>query len=428
MTENGSKGPGRRQFMRRAAMAAGGAIVAPNIITSAALGAAARAPAGERIVVGAIGIGGRGRSNLGAFMNMPDVQVVAVCDAHGGRREQSRSIVNARYGNRDCAAYVDARELLARPDIDAVSIATGDNNHALLSILAARAGKDIYCEKPMSVTIGESRAAADAMRRFARIYQCGTQRRNVGNFVFAANLARSGKLGKLTTLHAERAHWRPGVKFTVLPEEPQPGRDVMDWNVWLGVSPWRPYNATYHARGFWKDHGDWSGGSITEWGSHTVDLCQWANDSDDTTPKHYRVLNDALDVECVYENGVRLLIRSGLRFGTCPVRFEGEDGWIETGDNNTMEVHPKSLRTERRFSGRHFHGNHIREFLDCVKSRKQPICNADVAHHAITACHCANIAVRLGRAVEWAPAKEEFVGDEEANRLRRRASREPWRV
>ena len=358
----------------------------------------------------------------------PDVQMVAVCDVQGNRRKEAKDRVDKHYGNKDCVAYRDFQELLARDDIDAVLIATGDNWHAMASIMAARAGKDIYCEKPMSVTIGESRAVVETVRRYARIYQCGTQRRNIGHFTFAIDLARSGRLGKLTAVHAEKAGATSGVNFTVLPTEPEPSPEVMDWNRWLGPAPWRPYNKKYYTRGFWSHHGDFSGGSICEWGSHTVDLCQWANDADTTVPLQYRTINDQRDVEAVYANGVKLFIRKGLRFGTCPVRFEGEEGWVETGDSGHIEAHPASLLEDRKFRGGYPADNHVRDFLTCVRTRRQPRSSADVAHHSITACHLANISVRLGREVTWDPIGECFANDSEADRLRTRAIRQPWRA
>ena len=426
MQRTTKKRTSRRGFLRTAAATAGGLIAAPTVITSTALGASGTTPASDRIVMGTIGIGGRGRYDLGAFLWNEDVRMVGVCDVQANRRAAAKDTVDKKYGNTDCKAYRDLRELLARKDIDAVLIATGDNWHSMASILAARAGKDMYCEKPMSVAISESRAVADTMRRYSRIFQCGTQRRNVGHFIFAVNLARSGKLGKLHTVQAERARWDSGVYFTNLPTEPQPAPDVMDWNRWLGPSPWRPYNSTYYQRSFWRQHGDWSGGSITEWGSHTVDLCQWAAGADDTSPLEYEPMNEVGDVTARYANGVKLIIRRGLRFGTCPVRFEGDEGWTETGDSGQMEVHPRSLMAERSFRGGYPADDHVRQFLDCVKTRQQPASPAETAHRSITACHCANIAFRLGRKVNWDPVKEEFVGDADANRLRTRAYRQPW--
>ncbi len=419
----------RRSFLRKTALASAAIGAAPYMITSGALGGNGRLPASDRIVMGGIGFGGRGRYVIDAFMWNSDVQMAAVCEVQGDRRAAAKAMVDKKYGNSDCKTYIDLRELLARPDIDAVVIATGDNWHSMASILAARAGKDIYCEKPLSVTIGESRAVAETMRRYARVFQCGTQRRNIGNFVFAVNLARSGKLGKLRELHAEKATGMSNiVRFTVLPTEPQPAREVMDWDLWLGPAAWRPYNSKYYTRGFWSDHGDFSGAAINEWGSHTVDLCQWANDADHTAPVEYEIMNEKFDVVARYANGTRLVIRTGMRFGSCPVRFEGEEGWVETGDSGQIETYPASLLQERKFLGGYPADNHVREFLDCVKSRRQPIATADVAHHAITACHAANVCVRLGRPVKWDPVREEFVGDEEANRLRTRPYRQPWRL
>jgi predicted dehydrogenase len=419
----------RRAFLKQALRGSGGLLAAPYMITSAALGSNGQLPASDRIVMGGIGFGGRGLYVMDAFMWNPDVQMVAVCDVQGSRRAAAKSLVDKKYGNTDCKACIDLREMLARPDIDAVMIATGDNWHSMASILAARAGKDIYCEKPLSVAISESRAVAETVGRFSRIFQCGTQRRNIGNFVFAVNLARSGKLGRLRALHAEKASGMSNkVKFTVLPPEPQPAREVMDWNLWLGPAPWRPYNSSYSTRGFWSDHGDFSGAAINEWGSHTVDLCQWANDADKTAPVEYEIMNENYDVVAHYANGARLIIRTGLRFGSCPVRFEGDEGWVETGDSGQIEVHPASLLQERKFLGGYPADNHVREFLDCVKSRRQPVSTAEAAHHSITACHVANICVRLGRPVKWDPIQEEFSGDEEANRLRSRPFRQPWRL
>ncbi|MBI4559690.1 MAG: Gfo/Idh/MocA family oxidoreductase, partial [Candidatus Hydrogenedentes bacterium] len=318
----------RRQFIKAGLTTATTIVAAPNVITTAALGAVNRAPASERIVMGGIGLGGRGLGVLRAFMAQPDVQVVAVCDVMGRRRQMAKDDVNQRNGNQDCAAYIDMLELLDRPGIDAVLIATGDNWHSGASIMAARAGKDMYCEKPMSVAITESRAVAETTRRLGRIYQCGTQRRSIRHFQFAVHLARSGKLGRLKEVHAEEAGGFQNVYATILPEEPEPSREEFDWDRWLGPAPWRPYNKEYPTRGFWSAHWDFSGGSITEWGSHTVDLCQWANDTDTTGPVEFWREGERFIGR--YANGVKLVIRTGLRFGSCPVRFEGDEGFVET--------------------------------------------------------------------------------------------------
>lgn len=410
----------RRQFVQRAIGIAGGAVIAPTLIARAA----DRAEPSSRLGIGLIGAGGRGRDVLNAFLSQPDTQVLAVCDVIAERRKQAQNQVNQKYGNQDCKAYIDMMELLKRPDIDAVLIATGDNWHSGVSILTARAGKDMYCEKPMSVAITESRAVSDTMRRLGRIYQCGTQRRSVGNFRFAVHLAHSGKLGQIKEVYAEEAGGLQTLYDTTLPAQPEPPRELMDWNRWLGPAQWRPYNAEYPSRGFWSAHVDFSGGSITEWGSHTVDLCQWANQADNTGPVEFWKEGDRYLGR--YANGAKLIIRTGLRFGSCPVRFEGDEGWVETGDSGEIDAHPKSLLQNRGFEGGYPAANHVRAFLDCVKTREQTISNAEVAHRSISACHVANICKRLGRPIQWDPAKEECIGDEEANRLRSRAYREPW--
>jgi len=414
----------RRQFLRYAGVTAAGAVAAPTIITSKALGAVDRAAASERITMGVIGLGGRGRHVIEAFMANPDVQVIAVCDAIGDRRKAGKAQVDQKYGNKDCAEHIDCRELLARSDIDAVLVATGDNAHSPISILAARAGKDIYCEKPMSVALTESRAVSDTMNRLGIIFQCGTQRRSISNFRYAAWLAQSGRLGELKELHAEEYGDFQKFSYEILPEEPTPPKEVLDWEAWLGPAQWRPYNKKYITRGFWGTHVDFSGAAITEWGSHTVDLCQWANGTDDTGPVEFWQEGDRYCAK--YASGVKLVIRRGLRFGTCPVRYEGTEGWVETGDSGEMEAHPKSLLGNRGFEGGYPADNHVRAFLDCVKSRQQTIANAEVAHRSISVCHVANICKRLGRPIKWDPANEKCVGDDEANRMLSRAYREPW--
>ena len=251
-------GLSRRQFMKYA----GAAAVLPNIIATKAWGATERAAPSNRITIGVIGVGGRARDDMRAFMALPDVQIVAVCDCFAEKRKSGAAIVNKRYNSQDCREYQDMHELLAQQDIDAVLIATGDNSHSHCAIAAARAGKDMYCEKPLSVCINESRAVADTMKRTGRIFQCGTQRRSLGNFRYAVHLAQSGKLGELKELHAEEASFCGAFNYEVLPEEPEPSKDVFDWNAWLGPAQWRPYNHKYPERGYWLDHIDFSGASI----------------------------------------------------------------------------------------------------------------------------------------------------------------------
>ena len=406
----------------------GAVAAAPWLVPAAARGKRQKVAPSERIVLGAIGIGPRGRYVLGRMLDEADVQFVAICDVQASRREEVKAMARAKYGNDDCASYIDMHELLARKDIDAVLVATGDRWHSLGSILAAKAGKDVYSEKPCGITIGDCQALADAMNRYGRVFQCGTQRRSIGNFQFAVHLARSGMLGKIHTLHASIYKLR--VLYDWLPGEPEPPREVVDWDRWLGPAPWRPYNKRY-VQGGWRGYFDFdSGATLLDWGAHTVDLCQWANGADGSAPIEYEPAGDTIYAR--YANGVKLVMRPGgwMGLGTCPVRFEGDEGWVETGDNGDVAVHPASLQAQRKlFVTRGTDpAQHTRNFLDCMKSRSRTAANADVMRSSHIACHAAAIAWQLGRKVTFDPAAEVFVGDDEANRMRTRAQRAPWRI
>jgi hypothetical protein len=262
----------------------------------------------------------------------------------------------------------------------------------------------------------------------------------VANFQAAVRLAQSGKLGKIHTLFA--SIYTPSIETTWLPGEPTPPRDVVDWDLWLGPAPWRPYNHTYVA-GQWRGYWDFdSGARLLDWGAHTVDLCQWANRADDTMPVEYEPVANTIIAR--YANGVKLVLdclqtpfgkRPGWvqSLGTCPVRFVGEEGWVESGDNGGIEVQPASLKAEihdathKRHSGLDV-AAHTRNFLDCVKSRAKPAANSQVMRHSHIACHAAALSWILKRKLNFDPVKEEFIGDDEANGLRFRPGRAPWIV
>ncbi|MDY0169539.1 MAG: Gfo/Idh/MocA family oxidoreductase [Thermoguttaceae bacterium] len=429
----------RRRFIAQS-LAAGGAVSVPWLAPSRALGLGAVAAPSERVTLGVIGYGPRCRHVLGCMLPEPDVQCVALCDVQASRREQGKAAVDEHYGSSDCALYRDLREMLARSDIDAVLVATGDRWHTPASILAAKAGKDIYSEKPCAINMAECRALAETMRRFGTVYQAGTQRRSIENFQVAVNLARSGKLGKLHTLHA--SVYTPRMLHDWLPAEPEPPKDVVDWDMWVGPSPWRPYNSAY-VNGRWRGYPDFeSGATLLDWGAHTVDLCQWANDADDTAPIEYEPSES--NIIGRYANGVEVILgflatpfgdRSPHwpnHLGTCPVRFVGEEGWIETGDSGDILVHPESLKSEfpgaaARRQGTDA-GTHVRNFFDCVKTRARTNCDAETTRHSHLACYAAANSWMLGRKLTLDPATEEFIGDDEANRMRSRAAREPWGV
>jgi predicted dehydrogenase len=313
-----------------------------------------------------------------------------------------------------------------------VIIATGDRWHTPASILAARAGKDVYSEKPCAMNIAECRELDEGILKNNRVYQAGTQRRNVDNFRFAIELARSGKLGKLHTVHAGII--APENDLPPLPGEPEPDPEEIDWDRWLGPSALRPYNKRY-VEGRWRGHeGLAAGYKILEWGSHTVDLCQWAADADGTTPIEFEA--DGGTINARYANGIKLVMRlAGFKgegdwvgLGTCPVRFEGDQGWVEVADNGGIATSSPTLLAAGKpaeMAGTDPSKN-VRDFLNCVKSRAKPACNSTVARYGHIACHAAAISWKLGRKVRFDPATEAFIDDAEADKMRSHARRAPW--
>jgi predicted dehydrogenase len=427
----------RRVFLQRSALTST-ALALPTIVPASALGKDGATAANERISLGVIGIGPRCTYDLKSMLTFGDVRCVAIADVQASRREAGKRLVDENYGNKDCQLFRDFRELLDRKEIDTVIIATGDRWHAPASMLAAEAGKDVYSEKPCGLTIDLCQRLDATMQRTGRIFQAGTQRRSVPNFQHAVQLAHSGKLGKLQTLYA--SVYMPQIRSEWLPREATPPRDVVDWNLWLGPAPWRPYNSKYVA-GDWRGYWDFdSGARLLDWGAHTLDLCQWANQADDTLPIEYEPSDT--QITCTYANGVRLILdflkepfgdRSPnyiTRLGTCPVRFVGTEGSVETGDSGEIVVKPESLSKHLPEKYKRILGldvsTHARNFFDCVKSRKPTVCNSQVMRRSHTACHAAALAWVLQRKLTLDPAKEVFVNDDEANRLRSRPERNTW--
>ena len=417
----------RRSFMKVAAAAA-----APYFVPAAALGNDGAVAPSERLTMGCIGIGGMGGRDLSDFLTNADVQVVAVCDVDAGHRAQAKRVVDAHYQNHDCAAYNDFYEILDRDDIDTVLIATPDHWHAFLSIEAAKAGKDIYCEKPISLTVAEGRSVVEAMKRYSRVYQSGTQRRSIGCFRFAVDVARTGLIGQLHTLHTFLSE---GPSCGV--EPPQPVPEGFDYDRWLGPAPYAPYTRR-RCHGSFRWIFDYSGGKLTDIGAHFNDLAQWGNDTDLggpiayeghaefpreglwNTPMRYRV-------EATYADGVKLIYHD-----TSPrtVKFEGDEGWIRVDDDGNVDAEPKSILRMRSIVKQdyaHWFGHH-RNFLDCVKTRRQPIAPPEVAQRSTTTCHVGNICLRLDRPLRWDLETERFVDDPEANRMLARAMRAPWHL
>ena len=406
-----------------------------TIISAKALGRDGATAPSEKIVFGIIGIGPRCTYDVKAMLPFADVQCVAIADVQASRRDAGKKLIDDHYGNSDCKLYRDFRELLDRKDIDAVLIATGDRWHGPASIMAAKAGKDVYSEKPCGITIATCQELADTMHREKRVFQAGTQRRSVPNFQKAVECVHSGKLGKLHTMHA--SVYMPSLENSWLQAQTAPARDIIDWNMWLGPAPWRPFNQAY-CDGKWRGQWDFdSGAKLLDWGAHTVDLCQWANQADNTMPIEYTPTADS--IVCQYANGVKLILdflpqpfgdRSPhyiTRLGTCPVRFEGEEGTVETGDSGEIVATPESLQKEipeatKRIAGLDVTA-HARNFFDCIRSRGVTAANPDVMRRSHIACHAAAIAWILNRKLKLDPVKEEFIDDSEANLLRSRPSR-----
>lgn len=410
-------------------------MTAPLIVPGSALGLNGAVPPSDRITMGAIGIGGRMRSDLNDFLKEKDVQVVAVCDCFAERRKTGKEMVDQHYGNSDCASYRFHEKVLDRDDIDAVLIATGDRWHAVLSTLAARAGKDIYCEKPFCLSIGEGRALVETTRRYGTIFQCGTQRKSNPGYKFVVDVARSGRIGKMhtiTTSFGPDQWWRDA--FPV--PEPEPDPEVFDYDRWLGQAPWAPYSADRVK--LWRMNWDTSGGAIADMGGHYLDTAQWAHGDQLSGPVEFEGEGVFLEkaginntpyfyqVRARYADGLRILMDTGTK----AVLFSGDKGWVRITDEGAITASPQSVLEglEVPESNWQIMAPHIRNFLDSIRTRKLTVSHPEIAQRSISVAHCANICLRLGRKVRWDPAVERFVGDEEANNLLFRTMRAPWRI
>jgi len=423
-----------RRFFFRSTAATGAALAVPIVLPAHVLGKGAPAPS-ERITLGVIGYGGRCRAILPHFMMFDDVQCIAVSDCRADRLAAAKKTVDAHYGNTDCATHADFRDLLATPDVDAVLIATGDRWHAPLSMLAAKAGKDIYCEKPVSLTIAEGRVLVDTTTRYGTVYQAGHQRRSVGSYRFQIEAARSGMIGKVHTVICQV--WQGP---TIGPDTPRPVPAGFDYNMWLGPTPWHPYTLAYVSG--WNYFWDVGGGPLIGMGCHYTDIVQWGLKRDDTGPVSYEgtatwnhnAFSDTpvtADCRCTYADGVKIVLRSSGAFKDRYIRFVGTDGWIQVDDQtNVVTAQPESILRDRNIAGRSWAhtGDHVRDWLDCIKSRGRTVCHPESAHRANTICHAVNIGLRLGRSLKWDPQAEQFAADQQANAMLRRAKRPPWKV
>lgn len=423
----------RRDFLRGAAAIAGATAGFPYIVPSSALGKDENISPSNRIAMGFIGVGDHGRGvNLTNFLGNADAQAVAVCDVDSNNLSIARDMVNRKYGNNDCATYKDFREVLARDDIDAVMISTPDHWHVPIAIAAAKAGKDVECEKP-TLTVREGRILVDTMKRYGRIFQWSTEDRAVYEYHRMCELVRNGRIGKVHTIRVEL----PSGPNTPGDPTPMPVPKELDYDMWLGPAPWAPYNKD---RCHWNFRWvlDYSGGMLTDWGAHLLDGAQWGNDTEYTGPVEVEgkgvFCNDGLydtanefKIEYKYASGVQLIVTSG----TPSLRFEGTEGWIgNRGWRAPLEAEPKSILNSVIGTNEvHLYtcpAGEQRNFLDCVKSRKECYFPPEIGQRCFTIAHIGNISMISGGKLKWDPDKEHFIGDEEANRMLSRSMRSPW--
>ena len=437
----------RRGFLRHAAAVAA---AGPLVVRASALGAEGAAAPSNRIGLGFIGLGAMGSGHLRICAQYPEVQVVAACDVDRWRRERAKAVVEEAYAARQvagkCQAYSDLRELLARADVDAVLIATGDRWHGLATVLAAQAGKDVYCEKPVSLTIAEAQAMREAVRRYHRVFQTGLQQRSTVEFQRACQLVRAGAIGQVRIVYVNF----PGTCEDVsLPVEPVP--EGLDWELWLGPAPWRPYNRRFHPYGQWQGVVPWhfcrdfGGGNLTSNTVHAFDVVQWGLGMDASGPVEitppetgrvplltYRYASGAL---CQVVNGrlprPREFELKGWDEGThvqpFGAVFVGDGGWIHVGREGYLRSHPAEIVRQHHAEGdaRPVH-NHHQDWFESIRTRGRTACGVEVGARSTTVSHLGCIAHWLARPLRWEPTGEEFVGDAEANRLRSRPMRQPW--
>jgi len=441
----------RRRFLAGAA-----ALGVPAIIPAATLGRGGRPAASERIRVGAIGCGNMGLGDIRSFLNDPRAQVVAVCDVNtesGGYwngsvagREPAKRLVEAKYAEekksgayKGCDTYVDFREILARKDIDVVIVSTPDHWHAIPVVEAAKAGKDIYCQKPLSLTIAEGRAMSDAVKKHKRVFQTGSQQRSDSNFRRACELVRNGRIGKIHTVKVGLPPGRPDYGKSGDRKKPEPVPKGFEYDLWLGPAPEAAYApARCHVNFRWIY--DYSGGQVTDWGGHHPDCAQWGLGAERTGPVEIRnakatfpkdeLWNTATDYsfEAIYADGVKMIVSSKEKMG---VRWEGSDGWISADRGRHDASDKKILDSKIGTDEIHLYEskNHYGNFLDCVLSRKETAAPVETAHRSITICHLGNIAMRLGREkLKWDPAKELILDDAEASKMLSRPYRGPWKL
>ncbi len=433
----------RRHFLKSSSLFAG-AVALPQLVPARLRGAEGQTAPSNKITLGCIGVGGMGTENLKAFLGQRACQVVAVCDVSEAKRQAAGERVNTHYGDQGCAMMADWRALIARPDIDAVMIATPDHWHSLIAVAAAKAGKDIYCEKPMGVSLEDGQAVRTAVRQHKRVFQAGTWQRSDRNFRWTCELARNGYLGKLHTVEVAT----DGTKYTAGyngPRDPQPAPTVpagFDWEMWQGPAQRHPYHPARHS-GDWFMIRDYSVGWTVNWGVHHLDIALWGCPELGTEPfeiesrvtwrnEGFTDTVNEWDATYTYANGLKLIFKDQKKMPT-GCRFIGDKGWVRVdrqwdkhpglvaSDDSLLEV---KLRPEELSLYKSQH--HASNFLECVRSRKDPISDVDVTHQASYLGLLTEIAGRLEQKLKWDPKQEKFIGNDEANRMLHRTMHNGW--
>lgn len=444
----------RRTFLRNTVQAAAAAYAFPTVIPSSALGLGGAVAPSNRISLGVVGTGNQGFNDINSFLHDNRVQIVAVCDVNRegpgywqgkvGGREPAQRLIEDYYAKsrpsgtyRGCAGYVDFREILGREDIDAVEICTPDHWHAIPVLEACRAKKDIYCQKPLSLTVAEGRAMSYAVNKCKVVFQTGSQQRSEGRFRHACELVRNGRIGGLRRVRVGMPEGRTDYGRTGDHKKPEPVPKGFDYNRWLGPAPDAPYSpARCHVNFRWIY--DYSGGQVTDWGGHHPDCAQWGMGTELTGPIEIRnakgvfppdeLWNTATEYafEAVYDNGVTMVVSNRERMG---VTWEGTEGTVYA-NRGVLQSTPRGL-VDSKIGPNEIHlyasENHFRNFIDCVISREPTAAPVEVAHRSITICHLGNIAMRLGRErLKWDPRTEKIIGDDEAAGMLSRPYRDPW--
>jgi len=426
----------RRQFLRQTATAAAAAVAAPYVAPGTALGKDGAVAPSNRLTVGFLGLGSHGIGrNLQMFLSQPDVEPMALCDVDRRCIDAGLDCVRQRRGQAfTCPTTQDWREVIARDDIDAVMISTPDHWHVPLALAALRAGKDVICEKP-TLTIAEGQALIETVRRYGAVFQLSTEDRSLPVYHRLAELVRNGRIGKLERILVTLPTNPPDAGDPT----PQPVPPELDWEMWLGPAPWAPYRPGVHPFN-WRWITDYSGGILADWGAHLFDTAQWANDTERSGPvevegtgtRHETGLYDTFyDYHLTYRyaNGVEMQVKSG----GVALRFEGREGWVgNNGWIGKLEASSQAI-LDSVIGPEETHlftcpGGEHRNFLDCVKSRRDPYFPAEIGHRCSSVCHLGTLAMTLGRKLRWDPVGEQFLDDDAANRMRSRAMRAPWRL